>query len=264
MRRVVLATGVELAVAEFGTGEAMLLLHAWGETHRSFDRLVPLLSGHLHLILADQRGVGDSAKPAGGYTFQEAVDDVVALLDALNLDTCWLLGTSSGGYLAQQVAIDHPGRVRGLILVGAPSDLQQLPRGSITDLVASFHDPVDRGDIDALNAALPLHRAVPPSFLEDQLTAALTIPRRVWQATIEGLLDAPSPIRTGSIAAPTLVLCGAQDDVLPAGQAEELADAIDGSRLRTYDGTGHLVLWEQPERVARDVVAFIAEQPRVG
>jgi len=114
MRRVGLATGVVLAVHEFGEGEPVLLLHAWGETHRTFDRLVPLLTRSLHLVVPDQRGVGESAKPADGYGLNDAVDDVIALLDALGLDACWLVGTSSGGYLAQQVAVDHPDLVAKL------------------------------------------------------------------------------------------------------------------------------------------------------
>ena len=257
MRRISLTTGVELAVYEFGDGVPVLLLHAWGETHRTFDRLVALLPRSLRLVVPDQRGVGESAKPASGYSLSEAVDDVIALLDALGLDTCWLVGTSSGGYLAQQVSVDHPARVRGLVLIGAPSDLQQPLPVSFVDLLSSFHDPVAREDIEALSGALPLHTPVPDEFVHDQTNAALTIPKAVWRATIEGLVTAVPPIQSGAIDVPTLILWGAEEDVLPADQAQELAAAIDGSRLVTYERTGHLVLWEQPERVAADVTAFI-------
>jgi rifampin ADP-ribosylating transferase len=260
MRRVSLATGVDLAVDEHGEGVDVLLLHAWGETHRTFDRLVPLLPPWMHLVVPDQRGVGASAKPADGYSLTEAVDDVIALLDAMAIDACWLLGTSSGGYLAQQVAVDHPHRVLGLVLVGSPSNLHQsLPEGFL-DFLSTFHDPVTRKDLDALNGALPLHNPVPDSFVEDQMTAALTIPRHVWRATIDALVAADPPISQGSIRAPTLILWGGEEDVLPAGQADELHAAIEDSRVVTYEGVGHLVLWERPERVAEDVTAFITSQ----
>ncbi|MDQ0373914.1 alpha/beta fold hydrolase [Cellulomonas humilata] len=256
-----LATGVELAVEEFGDGEPVLLLHAWGETHRVFDRLVPLLPSTLHLVVPDQRGAGESDKPADGYAMQDGVYDVIALLDALGLEACWLVGTSSGGYLAQQVAVDHPERVRGLVLVGAPSNLQRPMPVTFADLLASFHDPVTRDDMVALNGALPLHTPVPDTFFQDQVTAAMTIPTGVLRATLDGLLAAAPPIQRGPITVSTLILWGAKDDVLPAGQAHELAAAIEGSRLVTYEGTGHLVLWEQPERVALDVTAFITTPP---
>lgn len=255
-----LATGVDLAVHEQGEGADVLLLHAWGETHRVFDRLVPLLPTSMHLVVPDQRGVGDSGKPTDGYTLSDAADDVIALLDAMTIDACWLLGTSSGGYLAQQVAVDHPSRVLGLVLVGSPSNLQQpLPEG-FADFLSTFHDPVTREDLDALNGALPLHNPVPDSFVEDQMTAALTIPGHVWRATIDGLVAADPPITQGSITAPTLILWGGEEDVLPAGQAAELHAAIEDSRVVTYDGVGHLVLWERPERVAEDVTTFITSQ----
>lgn len=258
MRRVRLRTGVDLAVHEHGEGVDVLLLHAWGDTHRTFDRLVPLLPSWMHLVVPDQRGVGESTKPSDGYTLIDAAGDVIALLDALAIDTCWLVGTSSGGYLAQQVTVDHPSRVLGLVLIGSPSNLHQsLPEG-FADFLSSFHDPVTREDLDALNGALPLHHPVPGSFVEDQMSASLTIPRHVWRAAIDGLVAADPPITQGSIAVPTLILWGGEEDVLPAGQASELQAAIEGSRVVTYEGVGHLVLWEQPERVAEDMTAFIA------
>jgi rifampin ADP-ribosylating transferase len=258
MRRVPLTTGVELAVLEAGRGEPLVLLHAWGETHRSFDRLVPLLPAGLRLVVPDLRGAGGSDKPERGYSLREAGEDVVALLDALGLEDAWLLGTSSGGYLAQQVAVDHPGRVRGLVLIGAPSDLRGPVPAALASVLDAFHDPVTRDDLRALDRALPLHTPVPDGFRDDQATSALSIPRAVWLAGIEGLVAAEAPLRRGAIAVPTLILWGAEDDILPAAQAHELAAAIGGSRLVIYDGTGHLVLWERPERVAEDAAAFIA------
>lgn len=261
MRKVALATGVELAVHEHGDGEPVLLLHAWGETHRSFDRLVPLLPGTMHLVVPDQRGVGDSDKPTRGYALQDTAADMVALLDAVGVEACWLVGTSSGGYVAQQVAVSHPGRVRGMVLVGSPSNLRGPVPALLAEALSSFHDPVTREDVEALNGALSLPTGVPASFVEDQVSAALTIPRRVWHATIEGLTEAVPPIERGPIEVPTLILWGRDDDLLPADQGRELEGAIDGSRLVGYAGTGHLVLWERPERVARDITAFVTASP---
>lgn len=261
MRRIALATGVDLAVHEQGAGVPVLLLHAWGETHRTFDRLLPLLPDTLRLVVPDQRGVGQSSKPPNGYALADAAADVAALLDALEIETCWLIGTSSGGYLAQQVALDHPTRVRGMVLIGAPSNLQGPMPPSFREPLASFHDPVTRADLDALQGALALHNPVPDSFLEDQMTAGLSIPRHVWLASIHGLLRAVPPIDRGPIEVPTLILWGGEDAILPASQADELVASIVDCRLVVYEGTGHLVLWEQPERVARDIAAFVMAPP---
>ena len=262
MRRIALATGVELAVHEHGEGVPVLLLHAWGETHRTFDRLLPLLPDTMHLVVPDQRGVGQSSKPADGYTLLDGAADMTALLDALEIDTCWLIGTSSGGYLAQQLALEHPARVRGMALVGSPSNLQGPLPPAFSESLSSFHDPVTRADVDALQGALPLHSPVPGSFVEDQMRAALSIPRHSWLASVDGLVRAVPPIDRGRIGVRTLILWGGEEDVLPISQAGELLTAIEDSQIVVYEGTGHLVLWEQPQRVAKDVTAFIMGNER--
>ena len=262
MRRIALATGVELAVHEHGEGVPVLLLHAWGETHRTFDRLLPLLPDTMHLVVPDQRGVGQSSKPADGYTLLDGAADMTALLDALEIDTCWLIGTSSGGYLAQQLALEHPARVRGMALVGSPSNLQGPLSPAFSESLSSFHDPVTRADVDALQGALPLHSPVPGSFVEDQMRAALSIPRHSWLASVDGLVRAVPPIDRGRIGVRTLILWGGEEDVLPISQAGELLAAIEDSQIVVYEGTGHLVLWEQPQRVAKDVTAFIMGNER--
>lgn len=262
MRRIALATGVELAVHEHGEGVPVLLLHAWGETHRTFDRLLPLLPDTMHLVVPDQRGVGQSSKPADGYTLLDGAADMTALLDALEIDACWLIGTSSGGYLAQHLALEHPARVRGMALVGSPSNLQGPLPPAFSESLSSFHDPVTRADVDALQGALPLHSPVPGSFFEDQMRAALSIPRHSWLASVDGLVRAVPPIDRGRIGVRTLILWGGEEDVLPISQAGELLAAIEDSQIVVYEGTGHLVLWEQPQRVAKDVTAFIMGNER--
>ncbi len=186
---------------------------------------------------------------------------MIALLDGLGIEACWLVGTSSGGYLAQQIALDHSTRVRGMVLVGSPRSLRQTLPPLFTDTLSSLADPVTREDVARINGALPLHAPVSGAFIEDQTTAALTIPTHVWQATMEGLLDAVPPTERGQLEVPTLILWGGAEDVLPAHQGRELEAAIRASRLLTYEGTGHLVLWEQPERVAQDIASFITGSP---
>ena len=102
VRRISLATGVELAVREYGEGVPVLLLHAVGETHRTFDRLLPLLPATMHLVVPDQREAGTVPSPLSedGYTLREEAADMIALLDALGHGfPAGVIGTSSGGYL---------------------------------------------------------------------------------------------------------------------------------------------------------------------
>jgi rifampin ADP-ribosylating transferase len=258
MRRVVLADGVGLAVQEQGAGTPVVMLHAWGETRRSFDRLVELLPADVRVVAFDQRGVGDSDKPTVGYRLAEIAADIVGLLDALDVPAAWLMGSSSGGYVAQQVALDHPERLLGLVLVGAPRSL--AGRDPFGEILEDFHDPVTADDIKVLNERLELPASIPREFIEVQDAAALTIPRHVWLAAYRGLVEAPPPTETGTIRVPTLLLSGADDDLLGPTDASRLAASIPGTQHRPYQGTGHFVLWERPGWVARDIVDFINQQ----
>lgn len=262
-QRLMLASGLRLVVREYGSGVPVLLVHAWGETHRSFDRLVPLLAGHLRLVVPDQRGAGDSDKPPDGYSLAQSAADLVELLDALDLTSIFLVGTSSGGYVAQQISVDHADRVDGLVLVGSPHSLAGGgdPFGAV---LSDLHDPVTLNDVRSINSAISLDHPVPAQFLADQDQSALTIPPHVWRAAYDGLLTATPPLDTGRITIPTLVLWGATDEVLPRKQADDLVAAIPGARLVVYQGTGHLVLWEQPERVASDILSFVVAVTSLG
>ena len=85
----------------------------------------------------------------------------------------------------------------------------------------------------------------------------LKVPARVWRATFEGLLEDETFGELGRVTAPTLIVWGDHDGFLPRGDQEALAAAIAGSRLVVYPGAGHAVYWEEPERVALDLAAFI-------
>ncbi len=99
------ATSVRLPYVSVGPRSAtpVILLHAWAESRRSFDRLMPMLANTVHAVAPDQRGHGDADRPTNGYSLASLAQDILALLDALGISSAVLLGSSSGGYLAQQV-----------------------------------------------------------------------------------------------------------------------------------------------------------------
>ncbi len=123
------ATGVTLSYVSTGpvSGTPVLLLHAWGESRRSFDRLLPLLPDTIRGIAMDQRGHGDAGRPQAGYSLRHFAEDIVSFMDAVGISSAVLVGSSSGGYVAQQVALSSPHRIAGLVLVGSPRDLQGRP-----------------------------------------------------------------------------------------------------------------------------------------
>ncbi|MHC6222048.1 alpha/beta fold hydrolase [Arthrobacter sp. MMS24-S77] len=251
-----LSTGIAVPCLAQGDVDAtpLVLLHAWGESRRSFDRLVPRLTD-FRVYAPDLRGQGDADKPEDGYSLVEQAGDAAAILDALKVDTAFVLGSSSGGYVAQQLAVRCPDRVAALVLVGSPLSLRARP--AFAKEVDRLEDPVDEDWVRNSLSWFPLLHAVPTWFIEDRVRDGIRMPAHAWKRILDGLCTATPPTEAGTILAPTLILWGAHDSVLPRKHQEALAARIPDSLLKIYPGVGHLVLWECPDLVAEDTTAFL-------
>jgi pimeloyl-ACP methyl ester carboxylesterase len=252
-----LRTGIDVCYIAHGdpSGVPVLLLHAWGESLGCFDRLTPLLPTTIRALAMDQRGHGDADKPADGYSLTDFAEDVTAFMDAMGLPSAVLVGSSSGGYVAQQVSISSPERVRGLVLVGSPRSLRG--RTPFADEVDRLTDPISRAWVKASLTWFPRFHDVPEWYIEARVDDGVRMPARVWRQALAGLTEATPPTEAGTIDVPTLIIWGGRDELLRRADGDALAAAIPDSRLLVYSDTGHLVLWEQPERVAADLTDFV-------
>ncbi|GGE85732.1 alpha/beta fold hydrolase [Mycetocola zhadangensis] len=251
-----LSTGVTVPYFEQGQrGEVpLILLHGWGESAAAFDRFLLVLPHRFHVFAFDQRGYGGATKPQDGYTLDDAAADVLAFLDVIGAHSAILIGSSSGGYVAQQVAVSRPERVAALVLVGSPLTLSgQAPFAEVDMLT----DPVDPAWVRKSLDWFPLSVPVPAWYLDDRVRDGLRMPARVWKATLAGLTAARQPTEAGRIDCPALIIRGGADEIISRRDHEALSAAISGSRLVVYANCGHLVLWEQPQRVASDVAVFL-------
>lgn len=257
IRQLRLRTGITVPclVQDTGrTGTPLLLLHAWGESRKSFDRLIPLLTG-CRIYAPDLRGQGDADKPLSGFSLAEQAEDAAAILDALELPHAALVGSSSGGYVAQQLAVAHPEKVAALVLVGSPLSL--LGRPAFADEVDGLADPLDEAWVRDSLAWFPRIHDVPDWYIEDRVRDGLSMPAHAWKAILNGLCEATPPTETGTIQSRTLILWGGQDNLLPRTDQETLARRIPGAVLKVYPNVAHLVLWECPEQVAADIMWFL-------
>ena len=240
------------------SGVPVVLLHGYADSWRAFDLVLPHLPSSIHAFALTQRGHADASRPATGYGSRDFAADLAAFIDTLSLERPVIVGASSGGFVARRFAIDHPERTRGLVLLGSPAALSNKP--GVLDLwnstVSKLHDPIDEAFVRAFQQGT-LARPVPPAFLEAMVQDNLKAPARVWKATFEGLLDDDSLAELHKIKAPTLVIWGDRDAIIPRSDQEVLTGAIAGSRLVVYAGAGHTLYWEEPERVAADLVAFV-------
>jgi rifampin ADP-ribosylating transferase len=194
---------------------------------------------------------------ASEYSLDSVAADVAAFMDSVDVAEAVLVGSSSGGYVAQQLALDRPERVSGLVLVGSPRALRGLPEiAAFAESLAKQRDPIELAFVREFTVST-LSQPVDRAFLDTMIHDAHAIPTPVWQAVLEALVGAVPPTELGAIAAPSLILWGARDRFVSRLEADRLAAAIPSSRLIVYEQAGHAVLWEEPERVAADVARFL-------
>jgi pimeloyl-ACP methyl ester carboxylesterase len=250
------STGITVSYREAGSPEApaVVLLHPWLESGDAFSLVLPhLVAAGLWVLAPDLRGCGGSDKPPDGYDLSSLAADVVAFLDAVGVASAIVVGASSGGYVAQAVAASYPGRVDGLVLAGAPRSLQGRTPPFAAEL-ADLRDPIEKDWARDFVESFAAPGTVPEEFLAARLRDALAVPAAIWRESLDALIRSEPPM-LHRISAPTLVVGGARDSLL-GRDAEELVAAIRGARLVEYADAGHVVHWEAPERLARDVVAF--------
>jgi non-heme chloroperoxidase len=249
-----LATGPQVHYAEQGDpdGETILFLPAYADSWFSYSRVLPLLPARDHAYALDQRGHGDSERPAGGYTVDDLAADAVAFLDAAGIERATLVGHSGSCLTARRVAVTDPVRVAGLVLIGAPLSLAKPAVLAFQAAVHALEDPVAAQFVRRFQAGA-VHVPLPEEFLEGLIAESLKLPATVWKRALDGLVAFDDAADLGRITAPTLLIWGDQDAVVSREEQQRLEDAMPDARLKVYPDTGHSPHWERPEAVAADV-----------
>ncbi|MGW4701401.1 alpha/beta fold hydrolase [Streptomyces sp. NPDC004285] len=251
-----------LPYAETGRpgGVPLLLVHGYLDSWWTFEPLLRLLPPGLHAYAPTQRGHGDADKPADGYLPEDFAEDLIAFMDRVGIERAVLVGGSSGGVQARLVAGRRPDRVAGLVLLGVPATLADKPKSAeLWETVKELRDPVDPATAAALvdgMTATPMGRG----FLQTVVDESLKAPAHVWRETLRGLLETDLGATLTGILVPTLVVWGDQDPLLTREDQQAILDAIPDSRLAVYEGVGHVAYWEAPDRVLRDLTAFLADR----
>jgi non-heme chloroperoxidase len=127
--------------------------------------------------------------------------------------------------------------------------------------LSKLADPLDPAFVRRFALSTLVH-PIAPELLEAMVQESLKAPARVWRDTMAGILEEEFPDDLHKIAASALVIWGDQDAILSLSDQQALAAAIPGARLVIYPGAGHAFYWEEPERVAKDLAAFVRTRPR--
>jgi 3-oxoadipate enol-lactonase len=250
--------GRELFHLRRGTGEPLLLVQGMSGTHLAWgDAFAGELERDFDVIAYDHRGVGRSARVMAPFSIADLAEDAAGLLDALEIEDAHVLGISMGGMVAQELALRHPGRVRTLAL-GCT-----YPGGAearITDPAVALRlsQAISSGDRERalrtgyevnVSAAFAGDRANYQAFRE--MATQLPVALEVLMLQLQAIQAHDASGRLAGIDAPTLVVHGTEDQMLPVANGELIARLIPGAQLELLDGVGHMFWWEQPQRSAR-------------
>ena len=260
------SNGIELYYETCGAGQPLVLISGLGYSSWQWHRMVPFLAEHFQVIIFDNRGVGQSDKPAGPYTAQMLAADTVGLLDALNIEKAIVMGHSMGGFIAQALALDFPQRVKKLILCstnfGGPHHVPVTAEAMkvLTDVTS---DALTRFKNGLVVSTAPGWAEKNPAMVEEWIRWRVANPIEPvhYQAQLAiglGLLPEAAAFenKLPNISVPTLILFGAHDKVVPPANADLLAKQITGSRIRIFPDAGHFFPIEIPEVASKAVVEF--------
>jgi len=267
-RTVALPNGLTLAYVPLGnpSGHAVVLIHGYTDSARDWVPLLPYLSPRLRLILVDIRGHGRSSKPECCYTRLDFAYDIKLLLDALGVTRADIVGHSLGSIIAQTFAEFWPQRTARVVLISSSGGSRPgaPPRPQAYDYAAQIRklkEPIDPDSpfmIEWWSSPTP----VDEDFIRRQRRDAAAIPLYVWLAVLDqGLLADDLQQTLPRLKAPTLLIWGGKDPIMPEEVRQTLREALPHAHVKVFPGLGHNPFWEDPQAVAQVINAFLAAAP---
>ena len=252
--------GVKIYWEEHGSGPPLLLIMGLGYTLDMWNRALPALAERYRTIVFDNRGVGRSDVPPGPYSIRAMAADASSVMDAAGIDKAHVFGVSMGGMIAQEFALQYPERVRSLVLgctaCGGPKAVAAAPGVFQTLMARATMTPEE-----AIRAMIPFiyDEATPRERIEEDLEI-----RRRTLASVEGYTGQVQAIigwqsynRLSQITAPTLVIHGESDKLVPPENGRLIAETIPGAELVMLPKASHIFVTDQAEASIEAVLSFL-------
>jgi pimeloyl-ACP methyl ester carboxylesterase len=240
-----------------------VLIQGLGFDRSGWAPVTPALRRRFRLVLIDNRGSGRSTVPDQAFTVADMAGDVAAVLDRSRIGRAHVIGTSLGGMVAQELAIEHPERVNRLILActtpGWPF-AYPMPNASLKRMTAAANLPPEAAvRMLVENALSPRTVENHPELVERLIGHHRTRPvdPAGWKALLKAGAAYSGGMRQTLIRAPTLIVYGDADAVVDPRNSKLLADRIPDSRVVVFPELGHLFFWEDAAGFAQAVTSFL-------
>lgn len=261
--------GVRIHYQEKGAGEPLVLIHGYTSSTYAWKDLFEPLSQKYRVIALDLKGFGFSEKPDGDYSRRAQGELVFGLLEHLKIEKAWLAGNSMGGETALNVALYHPEKVRGLILIDSAG--VKIP-GRETLAPWYLQTPFVGQALTALSLTSDtlVREGLKKSTFDDAQISDEKVAyfhqflktRNGQNAAREARLQSalyPVENELGKIDAPTLLIWGKEDEIIPLEAGKVMNERIKNSKLAIFENCGHLPQEEMPEKVLNEMTNFISQ-----
>lgn len=257
---------IEMYYEETGKGVPLVLIHGMGGDTTAWSHLIPELSKEVRCIAVDLRGHGKSDKPDMPYTQDLFAEDVATLLDKLRVDQAYICGSSMGGFVALKMALNHPQKVKGLILIDTATHMPPKSLEVATRLGKIF---MEKG-LDAYFEAevkeifhpmfVRRHKDAVKAFIDSKKTRDPAIAMRIQQGNMKSPIAMDKAIK--NIKIPTLIIHGKEDTVVPFRESELMHKKIPNSEIAIIPFTGHAAILERKDFFADMILYFIEESEK--
>ena len=247
---------------EQGSGEPLLMIMGLGGDLQAWLRVAPVLARQYRVITFDNRGAGRTGAPDKPYSIAGMADDAAALLEALGIGKAHVLGFSMGGYIAQELALQHPGLVEKLILLSTACSIEGYIRSVVLGMQQVRRTNISREGWVRYQAPY----LYSPELLDDSGRYEAAIHANLanqWPQSdhafvrqCQAILAWDAKDRVGGIKNQTLVAVGKDDVLVPPRNSELLAKRLPNASLKTLSGA-HLGALENPKEYVETFLAFL-------
>lgn len=256
---ITLSNGISLEYVEKGDKNKtdIIFLHGYSDSWHSFETVMKMVPPDLHLIALSLRGHGNSSKPNTGYHPKDFATDLSLFVKEKKLGASIIVGHSLGGYIAQQFAISYPELIKALVFIDTDAHFADNPGFTdFTDEILKFEKPVDYSfarDFQLSTLAKPIDSLQLALFIDE----SLKLPLSVWKGVAKGLVAENFTRHLQEIDAPVLIFWGSKDLICFKADQENFERNLKNAKLIVYEGTGHALHWEDPERFVTDLLNFV-------
>jgi pimeloyl-ACP methyl ester carboxylesterase len=255
-----------------GKGEPLLLIMGYGSNSGHWFAILDKLAKEHRVIVFDNRGTGRSDKPSVPYTAEMMVGDVSGLLDVIGVDTTDIFGVSMGGLIAQGFALSYPKRINSLVLgCTTCGGVNAIPA---TKEAAGFLFNPEAAKLTGEEKALA---TIPwlwnGEFIEKNpgtvkryvaVTTEHPTPPESYMSQANFLLTYSSYDRLPELKAPTLVVCGDKDRLIPPENSRILASRIPNAELAVIENAGHGFITDNAEESSKIILNFLRKHSKKG